>query len=184
VPYYVYGADLPDVLDGLIENSEAHQSYMDRYADRLILRGPSLSADGEHTGSLHVVEVESRAEAEEFAYQEPYWSAGFYQPLTIARAVVLLDRKADVPRALVTGEWAPVELELDGLALDDDRLSFVAVLVEEDGSRSVGVVAAVTVVPAEATGVVRPIADRLTGGAAISVTARRWQRGGRSQSDS
>ncbi|MEV6412716.1 YciI family protein [Kribbella sp. NPDC051718] len=186
MPYYVHGADQPEVLDGLIELSEAHWSYMDRFADRLILRGPTLSEDGEeHTGSVHVVDVDDRAAAERFAYEEPYWVAGYYQPLTIARAVVLVDRRDDAPRALVTAEWEPVELaELAPSLLEDDRLSFVALLVEDDGSRSVGIVAAVTGAPVEAADVIRPAADRLTGGAPMSITARRWQRGGRSQSDS
>ncbi|WP_328322634.1 YciI family protein [Kribbella sp. NBC_00382] len=186
MPYYVHGEDQPEVLDGLIANGEAHWSYMDRFSDRLILRGPTLSGDGEeHTGSVHVVDVDDRAAAERFAYEEPYWVAGYYQPLTVVRAVVLLDRTEDKPRSLVTAEWEPVELiALAPSFLEDDRLSFVALLVEDDGSRSIGIVAAATSVPSEAADVIRPAADQLTGGAPMSVTARRWQRGGRSQSDS
>jgi uncharacterized protein YciI len=182
VPYYVYGADRPGVLPGLIEHSEAHQSYMDRYSGRLILRGPSLSDDGEeHTGSLHVVDVESRAEAEEFAHQEPYWLASFYHPLTIARAVVVVDRKTDAPQALVTGEWDPAAVA--GLDEPDSRLSFLAQLVEDEGGRSIGIVAAVDAPPVEALELVQPVADLWCGGSVV-LTARRWQRGGRSQSAS
>ena len=182
MPFYVYGEDKPDVLAGLIENGEAHWSYMDRFVDRLVLRGPTLSPDREdHTGSVHVVEVDSRAEAERFAHEEPYWSAGFYHPLTVVRAEVLADRQADVPKTLVTGHWSPaaaVDLESP-----DSRLSFVARLVEDDGSRSVGIVAAVSALPDEALTIVRPVADQWSGGPA-ALTARRWQRGGRSQSAS
>ena len=89
------------------------------------------------------------------------------------------------PQALVTAEWAPVSLaEVSQPLLADDRLSFVAVLVDDDGLNSVGVVAALTAAPAEADELVQPIADQLNGGSAMKVTARRWQRGGRSQSDS
>jgi uncharacterized protein YciI len=182
VPYYVYGEDKPGVLDGLIENGEAHWSYMDRFADRLILRGPSLTPDGEeHTGSLHIVDVDSRAEAEEFAYQEPYWLAGFYQPLTVARAVVLVDRKTDVPKTLVTGEWDPAAVA--DLREPDGRLSFVARLVDDEGWRSIGIIAAVSALPAEALTIVQRVADKWSGGSVL-LTARRWQRGGRSQSAS
>jgi uncharacterized protein YciI len=187
MPYYVHGEDQPGVLDGLIANGEAHWSYMDRYADKLILRGPTLSDDGEeHTGSVHVVDVDDRASAERFAYEEPYWLAGYYQPLTVVRAVVLVDRIEDRPRCLVTAEWAPARLadNLASLAEGLPGLGFLAVLVDDDVADSVGLVAALTVVPAEAAEVVRPIADRLNGSAALKITARRWQRGGRSQSDS
>ncbi|MDX6281709.1 MAG: uncharacterized protein QOH03_2780 [Kribbellaceae bacterium] len=187
MPYYVHGEDQPDVQDGLVEHSEAHWSYMDRYADKLILRGPTLSGDGEeHTGSVHVVDVDDRAAAERFAYEEPFWSAGYYQPLTVVRAVVLLDRTGDSPRSLMTAEWAPVPLIDSPASLAEGlaELSFLAVLVDDAGAASVGLVAALTVVPAEAAELVRPIADRLNGLAAMKVTARRWQRGGRSQSDS
>jgi YCII-related domain len=48
--------------------AEVHWSYMDQFADRLILRGPTLSDDGtEHTGSVHVVDLGDRAGAERFA---------------------------------------------------------------------------------------------------------------------
>jgi uncharacterized protein YciI len=188
--FYVHGEDKPDVLDGLIERSEAHWSYMDQWADRLILRGPTLSGDGEeHTGSVHIVDVDDRVSAERFAYEEPYWLAGYYEPLTVVRAVVLVDRTEDRARSLVTAEWAPTQLVdtpasiAEGLPGLDD-LSFLAVLVDDAATASVGLVAALTVVPAEASDLVRPIADRLNNLAAMKVTARRWQRGGRSQSDS
>jgi hypothetical protein len=85
----------------------------------------------------------------------------------------------------VTAEWEPADLtELAPSLLEDDRLSFVALLVEDDGSQSIGIVAAVAGAPSEAADVIRPAADGLTGGVAMTVTARRWQRGGRSQSDS
>lgn len=185
--YYVHGEDKPDVLDGLIERSEAHWSYMDQWADRLVLRGPTLSGDGEeHTGSVHVVDVDDRASAERFAYEEPYWLAGYYEPLTVVRAVVLLDRTEDRPRSLVTAEWAPAPFADSPATLVEGltELSFLAVLVDDDVAASVGLVAALSVVPAEATELVRPIADRLNSSAAMKITARRWQRGGRSQSDS
>jgi uncharacterized protein YciI len=196
VPYYVHGEDQPEVLDGLIEQSDAHWCYMDRYADKLILRGPTLSGDGEdHTGSVHVVDVDDRAAAERFAYEEPFWSAGYYRPLTITRAVVLVDRRDDRPRSLVTAEWAPARrANLASLVADPtsfaedfsglDGLSFLAVLVDDAGAESVGLVAALTVVPAEASEFVRPTADRLNESADLTLTVRRWQRGGRSQGDS
>ncbi|WBQ02554.1 YciI family protein [Kribbella sp. CA-293567] len=182
MPYFVHGEDKPGVLPGLMEQAEAHWSYMDRFADRLVLRGPTLTDDAEeHAGSVHVLDVEDRETAERFAYEEPFWAAGFYHPLTIVRAVVLVDETAGVPKSLVTAEWAPTDIgDLQGA---DDRVSFLVMLVDDDGTRSVGVVAAVDALPAVASAIVQPVADGLRGEPTI-LTARRWQRGGRSQSDS
>src|SRR5215831_10030092 len=91
--FYVHGQDRPGVQAEMEALAEAHWSYLDRFADRLILRGPTLSDDGtEHTGSVHVIDLADRASAERFAAEEPYWLAGLYRDVTIIRAVVLLHR--------------------------------------------------------------------------------------------
>ncbi|PSL00757.1 hypothetical protein CLV63_101233 [Murinocardiopsis flavida] len=192
MPFYVHAEDRPGVgaeLEGL---AEAHWSYMDGFADRLILRGPTVSADGtEHTGSVHVVDLADRADADRFAVEEPFWSAGLYRDITTVRAVVLLDRKpaedprASVPNALVTCQWAPELRDAGGTephllgAEPDDRVGFVAVLTNEDQSHTTGIVAVVRAHQDEAAKLVQPIADRLAGTTA-PLTAQRWERGGRS----
>jgi uncharacterized protein YciI len=56
VDYFVYSRDAPGVDDKMTALTPAHWDYMDRFPDRLVARGPTLSADGEaHTGSLHIV---------------------------------------------------------------------------------------------------------------------------------
>jgi uncharacterized protein YciI len=78
--------DKPGVGALLEQNAEAHWSFMDGYADRLLIRGPTLSDDGEaHTGSLHIVRLDDVAETETFAYQEPFYRAGAYGAVTILR---------------------------------------------------------------------------------------------------
>ncbi|MFE6667489.1 YciI family protein [Streptomyces sp. NPDC057697] len=185
--FYVHAQDKPGVADQLFRFAEAHWSYMDRFDGRMILRGPTLSEDGEeHTGSVHVVDLADRAAAERFATEEPYWKAGLYQEFTAVPAVVLLRREpaAEVPYTLVTAQWSPrartpgeVEPRLLG-AEPDDRLDFAAVLVDDDQATTTGVVAAVRALPDEARSLVQSWADRLAGGPA-PLTVRRWQRGGR-----
>jgi uncharacterized protein YciI len=190
--FYVHGQDRPGAQAEMEALAEAHWSYMDRFAGRLILRGPTLSGDGiEHTGSVHVVDLDNRASAERFATEEPYWQAGLYRDITIARAVVLHHREpakglpaADAPHALVTGQWSPQPC-LDrgpGLRLPaagpDSRVSFVAVLVNDDQSCTTGIVVVVRAVPDEAASTVQPLADQL-GGGPVALTAQRWTRGGR-----
>lgn len=95
MPFYVHAQDRPGVGSELLDPAEAHWSYMDRFADRLILGGPTLSDDGaEHTGSVHVVNVGDRGSAERFVNEEPYWLAGLYRQVTTVRTVVLLHREA------------------------------------------------------------------------------------------
>jgi uncharacterized protein YciI len=188
MPFYVYGQDRPGAQPEMEALAEAHWSYMDRFADRLILRGPTLSDDGnEHTGSVHVVDLPDRAGAERFATEEPYWQAGLYQDVTVARAVVLHQYEpadgppADaVPGALVTGQWParPGDLPLSGVD-PDARLAFVALLVDDDDqSRTTGIVSVAAILPGAAAGIVQPLADRL-GGGRVALTAQRWTRGGR-----
>ncbi|MEW1699124.1 YciI family protein [Streptomyces sp. NPDC091278] len=185
--FFIHAQDRPGVAEQLFRFAEEHWSYMDRFDGRLILRGPTLSDDGEeHTGSVHLVDLPDRAAAERFATEEPYWRAGLYREFTAAPATVLLHREPapGVPYTLVTARWPPrVRTPGDagpGLlgAEPDDRLRFVAVLTDDDQDRTTGVVAVVRSLPDEARGLVQASADLLAGGP-TPLTARRWQRGGR-----
>jgi hypothetical protein len=82
-------------------------------------------------------------------------------------------------KARVTGQWParPSDLPLSGVD-PDGRLSFVALLVDDDQSRATGIVSVVRALPGEAASIVQPLADQLTGGP-VALTARRWTRGGR-----
>jgi uncharacterized protein YciI len=169
--------------------AEAHWSYMDRFADRLLLRGPTLSGDGaEHTGSVHVVDLADRASAERFATEEPYWQAGLYRQVTVARTVVLHhleptegERGSRSPDALITGHWPArprdASPHLPG-GDPDSRLAFVALLVDDDQSHSTGIVSVAGALPDEAARIVQPLADQLAG-EPVTLTAQRWARGGR-----
>jgi uncharacterized protein len=184
MPFYVHGQDRPGAQDEMEALAEAHWSYMDRFAGRLILRGPTLSGDGaEHTGSVHVVDLADRASAERFATEEPYWQAGLYRDITVARAAVLhhCEPAEGLPEAsaLVTGQWParPGDLPLSGVD-PDSRLSFVALLVDDDQSRTTGIVSVVGALPGEAASILQPLADQFTG-EPVALTAQRWTRGGR-----
>jgi uncharacterized protein YciI len=188
MPFYVYGQDRPGAVAEMEALAEAHWSYMDRFAGRLILRGPTLSGDGtEHTGSVHVVDLADRASAERFATEEPYWRAGLYRNLTTARTVVLHHRElagglpAAAAYALVTGQWSARPGHGIGPGLrprPDRRVSFVAVLMDDEQARTTGIVVVARAFPEEAAGIVQPVADRLCG-EPVALTTQRWERGGR-----
>jgi uncharacterized protein len=193
MPFYVHAQDRPGVETELLDLAEAHWSYMDRFADRLILRGPTLSDDGaEHTGSVHVVDLADRASAQQFATQEPYWLAGLYRQVTTVRTVVLLQREpaegpltSDAPNALIAGRWPSKprnagDIDLQQLGVNpDSRLSFVGVLFDDDQSHTTGIVSIVRALPGEALRIIQPFAEQLTG-EPVAFTAQRWRRGGRS----
>jgi len=182
MPFYIHGYDKPGVGAELERLSEAHWSYMDRFVDRLIFRGPTLSDDGnEHTGSVHILDVADRASAERFAYEEPFWLAGLYERVDVARTVVLLHRELSVG-TLVTGRWPPrprsaSDRDLLG-ASADNRLKFAAFLVDDSQSKTTGIVSVVTSLSSEALGIIRSLAEKLTN-EAVAFTANRWERGGR-----
>jgi uncharacterized protein len=192
VPFYVHAQDRPGALPEMEALAEAHWSYMDRYAGRLILRGPTLSDDGtEHTGSIHVIDLDDRASAERFATEEPYWLDGLYRQVTISRTVVLLRREpvdgalaSGAPCALVTGRWAHQPRNLGAADLQAPEVSpedvrFMAVLVDDNQTCTTGVASIVSAAPDEALRIAQPLADQLIGGP-VALTAQRWQRGGRS----
>lgn len=190
MPFFVYGQDRPDAGPGLTDLTEAHWSYMDRFAGRLILRGPTLSADGtEHTGSVHVIDLDDRAAADRFATEEPFWQAGLYSGLIVARAILLLRREPagaaapQEPHALVTGTWPAQASGAARPALPggepDSRVTFLAVLTSDDQSAVTGIAAVATARPAAARRIIQPLADQLAG-APAPLEARRWTFGGRS----
>jgi hypothetical protein len=73
--------------------TEEHWSYMDRFADRMTARGPTLAADRDTwTGSLHIVDLPGADAAREFVEREPYNRAGLFKSHVIRRFENLLGR--------------------------------------------------------------------------------------------
>jgi len=84
--YFVYGRDRAGAGGLKASLGEEHWAFMDRYDDRLIARGPTLTGqddDAESTGSLHIVELPDVEAAREFAYEEPYYRAGVFESVDI-----------------------------------------------------------------------------------------------------
>jgi len=95
-----------DAATGLVEE---HWAYTDRFADRMIARGPVLGADREAwMGSLHVLDLPDAVAAREFVAAEPFNRAGLFAEHLICRFADRLGRTmwdfrggADQPRFLV-----------------------------------------------------------------------------------
>jgi uncharacterized protein YciI len=59
---------------------------MDGYADTMIARGPTLTADRvDATGSMHIVDLPDADAARVFAFEEPCYRAGVYAEVMVRR---------------------------------------------------------------------------------------------------
>jgi uncharacterized protein len=140
------------------ELDERHWSYMDRYADALTARGPTLGTDRcTWTGSIHVINLPSQAAARKFVDHEPYHRAGAYEQHRIWRFSNLLERTmwqfaaaADEPLFFVLAHPAPHQarnrspVPLAEVKQDlRDRLIVYGALHNLDGHASPGVALAV-----------------------------------------
>jgi len=66
------------------ETREAHLEYANAHRSSIYVGGPTLSDDGDGmTGSLIILDVADKAEAEEFATNDPYGKAGLFESVTI-----------------------------------------------------------------------------------------------------
>lgn len=75
--------DKPDALQTRVDNRPAHLAHI--AASGIVeMAGPFLNADGQMTGSLIILSVETLAEAQNWAALDPYAQAGLFQSVTIS----------------------------------------------------------------------------------------------------
>ena len=84
--YVIYQVDRPGSEDLRAATRETHLAYLDQHKDILVLGGATLSDDGaQKTGSVLLINVKSRAEADAFSENEPFRKAGLFESVTITR---------------------------------------------------------------------------------------------------
>ena len=84
--YLIYCEDRPDGAAIRAATREAHFAYLARHQDVLVLGGALLAEDGTtRIGSSFVLNLPSRAVAEEFSRNEPFTSAGLFKEVRIRR---------------------------------------------------------------------------------------------------
>jgi uncharacterized protein YciI len=181
VRFLCYHSDRPGAQDLRFELVEQHWAYMERFADGMIARGPTLTEDGATaTGSVHVVDVPDPAAARAFAFEEPGYQAGVYRDVLLRRWDDRLGRTMwDFPggreggtRFLVLG-LGTGEPPVGGLPADHDSLVAHGELLSDDGSRWLGTAVLLRADDADAAHAV------LDGHAYDAVEVHRWQFGGR-----
>ncbi|MER6283628.1 YciI family protein [Streptomyces sviceus] len=179
--FFCYHRDRPGSQPLREELTEAHWSYMDRFADELIARGPTFGADGETpTGSVHIVDLPDPAAARAFAFDEPNYQAGAYRDVLLRRWRNLLGRTMwDFPggrtgddRYLVLGLGTGEAVDLAVPRERDDLIAY-GPLLSDDATAWLGTAALVRAPDPELARAVLS-AERY---AAVEVHA--WEFGGR-----
>ncbi|MFC7308873.1 YciI family protein [Streptomyces monticola] len=163
------------------ELSEGHWAYMDRYADRMIARGPTFADDGDTlTGSVHIVDLPDPAAARAFVFDEPNYQAGAYRDVLLRRWRNTLGRTMwDFPGGRTGGDrYLVLGLgtgQAADLALPSDRDGLIAYgpLLSDDSATWLGTAALVLAKDAAtARAVLTP--DRYA-----DIEVHNWQFGGR-----
>jgi hypothetical protein len=188
--FFVYSRDAPDAAalrddPGLLER---HWSYMDRFADSMIARGPTLDTNRETaTGSLHVLALPNVDSAREFVALEPNNLAGVYREHLLCGFENLLGRSmwefrahGTEPRFLVIGR-SPVRRPVPAGTLPAElleRLILYGALTTLDDAEPAGIAFALQAPDREAAA--RLVHEKQTGlGAFSQVEIHDWEFGGR-----
>jgi uncharacterized protein len=190
VDFFVCSRDAADTADLRDDQEllEEHWSYMDRFTESMIARGPTLDTDRETaTGSLHVLALPSVDAAREFVALEPNNRAGVYGEHLVWRFENLLrpsmwefSGQPTESRFLIIGrshlgrpvlaETLPAELL--------ERLVLYGALTTLDGAEPVGIALALQAPDREAVDAL--LEDERTGlGAFSEVEVHNWEFGGR-----
>ena len=75
--------DKPASLDLRLATRPQHIAYLETYKSRIVQAGPMLDHDGRPCGSLLMIDVADRAEAEGFAAADPYSRSLLFESVVI-----------------------------------------------------------------------------------------------------
>ncbi|MCW8916840.1 MAG: YciI family protein [Magnetovibrio sp.] len=82
--FAIFCTDKPNHLSVRMDNRPAHVEHLKSQGDRLIFAGPTFADDNETmNGSLIVLEVENKTEADAFCAADPYAKAGLFDSVII-----------------------------------------------------------------------------------------------------
>lgn len=81
--YVIHCFDKKDSLHVRMDNRPDHVEYLKSYGNKLFAAGPTLDADENMNGSVVILDLESQADAEAFAANDPYAKAGLFESVSI-----------------------------------------------------------------------------------------------------
>ncbi len=82
--FMIYALDKPNSLELRQATRQAHLDYV-RGSGKMELGAPLLDDDDNMIGSLILIDVANRQEAEEFSKNDPYVQAGVFETVTITK---------------------------------------------------------------------------------------------------
>ena len=99
MPFLIVATDKPDSSDLRQQTRAAHLAYLAENADRLVLAGAQWTDDAQTAvGSVLVLDVDTREDAEAFAAADPYAQAGLFASVTVSvYRVAYLDKTSRLP---------------------------------------------------------------------------------------
>lgn len=80
--FALIATDKPDSLQIRLDNRDAHLAYVTQ-TGVVDLAGPFLDRDGNMSGSLLILALDTMAEAENWAENDPYAKAGLFGSVTL-----------------------------------------------------------------------------------------------------
>jgi uncharacterized protein YciI len=75
--------DRPGSLELRLATRPAHLAFLETYVDKVVHGGALLDIDDRACGSLLIIDVNDRAEAEGFAASDPYAKSGLFESTVI-----------------------------------------------------------------------------------------------------
>jgi len=82
--FVIYCLDKPDHANVRAENRPAHVEYLKASADKIVAAGPLLDDAAEGMiGSTLIMEFTDRAEADDWAANDPYAKAGLFASVSV-----------------------------------------------------------------------------------------------------
>ncbi len=176
--FFCYHRDRPGSTPLRTEMVEQHWTYMDRFAETMIARGPTFTNDETLTGSVHILDLPDATAARAFAFEEPGYQAGAYRDVllrrwhnTLGRTMWDFSGDADSDRYLVLGFCEPATDSPD--LPRGDELIACGPLLSDDGATVVGAAMLLEATSADAAQRILS-ADRFA-----AVEVHRWDFGGR-----
>jgi len=82
----IYCTDKADTAPLRDQHMRPHLDYLDQRKSILVLAGATLTDDDSAaTGSLFIINVQTRSEAEAFSAGDPFTKAGIFERITVTR---------------------------------------------------------------------------------------------------
>lgn len=74
--------EMKDIFERL---QKPHRAWIDSYADKILVRGPTLDANGDRISNIMIAEFADRAEVDKFLEGEPFTNSGVMERIVVER---------------------------------------------------------------------------------------------------